>query len=212
MFNIPAQPFYVLRHGQSYANAQGKQAGGEWNTRLTKTGIAQAIACREIFSLLHPAPVEIVSSTMSRAFHTATLLNHEKKLPLISEPRLIEQRCGQWSRKLHKEIQPLIRDRQCPPGGETYHQFNLRVHEAITDHLTRRGPNILFVCHGGVIRSIPDGYGVLMHGFDNCKFYRFEPGSDPEFPWTIWEAGIEKGRVTRTRKLPDRLPAPALSL
>ena len=188
---VPAKPFFMIRHGQSEANVEEVQAGGEWDTPLTEYGRQQARDNHPILQALETKPVSIVHSQLSRAKDTASLLNEVLKLPMTEDPDVAEQYCGGWARKPWKDVRTLIQQGISPPDGETHEEFSVRVHRGITNALNTQESPTMIVCHGGVFRGFCAPYGIRLPRIENCVLYEFEPLNQPQgnngFPWVIWE-------------------------
>ncbi len=117
----------LVRHGESVANAQGLLLG-RTDAELTDAGRAQAVAAR---SLLRGPVVEVRTSPLSRARHTAELLAFG--LPVTVDDRWIEVDYGEFEcqplRGIPAEVwQRWRRDRHFrPEGGETLAQVDQRI-------------------------------------------------------------------------------------
>lgn len=187
----------MIRHGQSEANVQEVQAGGEWDTPLTEHGRQQAYNNHPILKALTVKPVSIVHSQLSRAKDTAYILNEALNLPMTEDSDVAEQYCGGWARKPWREVRTLIQQGINPPDGETHEEFSQRVHKGIGNTLATQESPTMIVCHGGVFRGLCAPYGIKLPRIENCVLYEFEPLEEPSadhtFPWIIWEhAGDDK--------------------
>ncbi len=142
------KPFYIMRHGQTTDNAAGMISGGGRDPDLTELGRTQALAAREFFLRLTPAPTRIVVSTLKRTHQTATLVTGHNDF--IIEAGLNERYLGHLDGTIteaeQKDMQPL-------PGEETSAKQFARVIAAINAHLAQDGIP-LFVCHGGTVRRV----------------------------------------------------------
>jgi len=155
---------YVIRHGQTAWNAQGRMQG-QRNIPLDNTGRAQARAYGRILSgaAENTADFEFVASPLGRARETMALIRAELGLPphdYALEPRLKEVRFGDWEgrtrKTLREEFPDMLAARDadgwnfCPPNGESYAQMSKRV----ADWLSGVQKNTVTVAHGGVIRIL----------------------------------------------------------
>jgi probable phosphoglycerate mutase len=151
-----------LRHGQSEANRDGTLAGWR-DSPLTPEGREEARAAGD---LLVPHPFEhVVVSDLVRARDTASLalgrwaeLTGKPLPPTEIDPALRERTVGEWegaSRATLREqgtMEMLASwEGRAPGGGESHHDLARRVFPALA---TRLGRQVLFVCHGGVIRVV----------------------------------------------------------
>lgn len=184
---LPLKPFYIIRHGQSVANANTKFAG-HLDSPLTALGRTQAAAARDIVQNLPLKPTRLISSTLSRAYETASIINEALGLKHETHEGLKEMFVGDW------EEQPfdLYRERffagENPPNGETHDGFMVRVGQTLTHILNGADALPLIVCHGGVIFKIGRLYGHTLGHVENAVLYHFAPAPHlPHFPWVITE-------------------------
>lgn len=170
--------FYIVRHGESEANARRYPAGMS-DSRLTRKGHRQAQDKKDLVSWLHPYPTMIVASPLYRASRTARILNEALVLPIQYDRWLREQHYGtcqgSGKEKLRALHGPAWRDRA--PGGETSGRFFRRVTGRIMYWLDRCGDKAvpMFVCHGGVIEAMArTAAGMDLRGAANCAVVRFD--------------------------------------
>jgi broad specificity phosphatase PhoE len=182
---IPAKHFYMIRHGQSVANAQETMAGGGHDAELTDLGRQQARATHAIFKNLSIKPADIVHSHMIRARDTAAIINECLGLPMHEHPDLFEHHVGEWEGMKWKDVHPLLDKNLDPPGGEPHQEFHARIKRALTAALEPRDKPPLIVCHGGIFRGMGKLYGANFQGILNCVLYEFVP-TDAPLPWTIY--------------------------
>lgn len=165
---MPADPasvpetVLVARHGETAWNVQGRMQG-HTDVPLTERGRGQARALAQRLATAPPA--RIVSSDLSRALETATLVAHACGLDVTIDARLREQDLGAWSGKTFAEvtaIDPVVARRfrefdpdARPPGGETRRELFARVGEAFEAHAgaAAQGP-VLLVTHGGALQTL----------------------------------------------------------
>lgn len=185
---LPARPFYMIRHGQSTANAQELLAGGGWDAELTDLGRQQAKDTQSIFQNLAIKPSVIIHSHLIRARDTARIINETLHLPLHEIPDVAEHNVGEWEGQPWDITRPLLDQRIDPPGGESHVTFRNRVKRGITHAIAHSDDPVLIVCHGGVFRGLGDLYGLRFHRIDNCVLYQFTP-IDAPFPWQILRHG-----------------------
>ncbi|NCC21168.1 MAG: histidine phosphatase family protein [Alphaproteobacteria bacterium] len=183
---LPATPFYIIRHGQTEANASQIMAG-QLNSPLTDLGRAQAEAARAAVEALPVRPRIIVHSHLDRARDTASILNRSLGLPMISSKEISEIFVGEWEGTPYEvSLEPYLKGED-PPGGETHAEFCERVRRGIRAHCEEHDGPVLFVAHGGVMRAIASLYGIFAEGFRNCHLHEFEPdAANAAFPWKVW--------------------------
>ena len=180
--------FYIIRHGQTNWNKEGR-IQGKTDIELNEKGIEQA---KEAKNILKDYPIDmIVSSTLKRAKKTAEIINEAKNVPIIFKEALEERGFGEFEGKIRKEIHDEILDSEILAnyslnkeykGVETIQDLCNRVWNLI-DELKEdyTEKNILLVTHGGVTRAI-NGYfnGVNEEGIledlnlNNCEIRTFE--------------------------------------
>ncbi len=153
--------WWLVRHGESVANAEGWLAGGSVDAALTPVGVAQAEALAASFRALPIAFV--VSSTLSRARITARLATGRE--PDIAHPGLRERELGSWERATKEGLKAdgrwdtLLAWSEGPPGGESQMAVSRRVIAALAeiDHALPPG-NVAVFSHGTALRC---ALGVL---------------------------------------------------
>lgn len=172
-------PVYVLRHGETLWNAQGRLQG-RFDSELTSKGVAQARAQRAILQRCDLAGFAAISSPQGRAFETAKIALAGLIDPITTDRALSEIGLGQWAGKDRAEViaQSGARDGfalyELAPEGEGFAALHLRC----TGFLRQlRGPTVI-VTHGitsrmlrliltgrpaGALRDIEGGQGVVFH-------------------------------------------------
>jgi len=88
--------FYIVRHGQTTANAQDLKQG-TINTAITylnAVGEQQAQALQAAFDISFAD--RLICSPLARTQETAAILNHGRGLPIKTDDRLLEISYGQW--------------------------------------------------------------------------------------------------------------------
>lgn len=149
-----ARPIWLVRHGESTANAK-RVFAGHHDVDLTPRGEDQARALAPIFARLDPE--RVLSSDLRRAVRTAELAWPRRSPPLEIVPALRERDMGAWEgraidRLTHEERARLISWEGQPPGGESQAMLARRVLTWLAEHDDGRS-TALFV-HGGLIRSV----------------------------------------------------------
>lgn len=182
---IPCKHFYMIRHGETVANA-AKIMSGSTDTPLNDTGIAQAHAVQTVFEQLDIKPKVIIHSHLSRARDTARILNEQLNLPMHEEPDYGEMHGGNWEGAPYDVCAHLFRAWFDPPNGETVQAFFDRVRDAKRKTLTAHDTPLI-VCHGGVFRAFWTLFDLTGHLAKNCQLYEFIPHERQDiFPWTVF--------------------------
>lgn len=160
-----SRDFYFLRHGETDWNVI-KRLQGHTDIPLNENGRTQA---RSVIETLKTIGLQrIISSPLSRAYETATIVNEILQIPLQVDDRLKEKHFGLYEGKtgedikifhaeypdITAEIEPETNQAR-PPEGEVYKVFHDRIFDGIKQNLvTYPDEKILFVSHGGVYRGL----------------------------------------------------------
>jgi broad specificity phosphatase PhoE len=165
----PGQTLYLIRHGETDWNAEGRLQGGR-DIPLNDRGRAQAREAGQKLAALVPAAASLdyLCSPMGRARETMELLRETLGLPREAyavDQRLSEITFGSWEGQTWREVRKLdparasARERHkwayVPPGGESYGMLRERILPVFAG-LTR---DTVVVSHGGVMRAALNGYG-----------------------------------------------------
>lgn len=158
--------FLFIRHGQTDWNVQ-KRKQGHTDIPLNATGIEQAQNATERLSF-HRFD-RIITSPLSRALNTATIINKSYNKPLNIEPLLIERYFGELEGKTEQElikkgINPgKENSSDNPKGAEPWDEVKKRSYKIITQWLERYPhEKILFVGHGAFFRAL---YEETINGY-----------------------------------------------
>ena len=160
--------FYLVRHGESEANAAHRFAGRS-DSPLTERGRKQAEAVAETLATVHFD--RIVSSPLSRCRDTALVIARRHQLPVDLEPGLMEIDVGDKTGALFDEVRGLPEWNDdgfiAWPRGETLEQVLARAHHVIT-RIAREnaGQQVLVVGHGGVTRILMSHFMGLLPRLD----------------------------------------------
>jgi len=152
---------YLLRHGETFWNADGNRYCGATDIGLTEKGLEQAHLAA---SLLKNIQFDAVyTSPLQRAHHTATVASGENP-NIIVDQRLIEASFGEWEGKTRAEFiaeNPALWDAwaqepdyaRAGGTGETALEIVTRVDDFFNDILQKH-PNgtVLVVAHNAVNR------------------------------------------------------------
>lgn len=154
------QPIYVLRHGETEWNAEGRFQG-TLNSPLTETGQAQARAQQRILSQLDLTGFDVRVSPQGRAFETAGIALSRQALELHTDTRLREIDVGEWSGVLRAGLTAqgqVLEDTpdgplalyEHAPGGEGFAALRARC----TDFLNSLTRPTICVTHGITSRML----------------------------------------------------------
>ena len=185
--DIPRKHFYMIRHGQTEANAARIMAG-VMDTPLTALGRTQAKAVQDVVKRLKIKPKAIIHSQLSRARDTAHIINEVLSLPLYEDEGFGEIDAGEWEGVSYEIANPLFTGWVDVPGGEKTVDFFSRVKKSKISALSVHDDPVLIVCHGGVMRAIGEIWGISTPGkFENAHLYEFIPhGMNRKFPWDVY--------------------------
>jgi broad specificity phosphatase PhoE len=159
-----ATTLYLVRHGESEANAASVFAG-QTDSPLTAKGREQAKVVAK--ALRHVHFDRIVASTLSRTKDTAAVIAEGRGVAVETFADLQEIDLGDAAGKPFDEMRGLPGYESDGftqwPGGESLDQVVVRAMRVI-DHLVAESPGrtICIVGHGGVTRILVSGFmGVL---------------------------------------------------
>ena len=175
----------LIRHGETDWNVEGRYQG-QADPPLNARGEAQA---RRLAEELQGVDMDVLyASPLRRALQTARVIAERLKLPLHTEPRLMEIHLGEWQGLLWYEIADRYPDlfrrwqtepwEVAPPGGESLAQVQSRVYAAVDDILARHQGQ----CVGLVTHRLP--IALL-----KIRYQGFGPDAvrTLELPNTYWE-------------------------
>ena len=158
---MPYPPIYVLRHGETEWNREGRMQGA-LNSPLTEQGRAQAAAQGRALAALDLSTFEVRVSPQGRAFETAGIALSRLVPVLTTDARLREIEVGEWAGKLRAGLRAppgvVLEDTpdgplalyEYAPGGEGFAALRARCTALLED---LRGPSIL-VTHGITSRMV----------------------------------------------------------
>lgn len=183
---IPLKHFYMIRHGETEANAAQLMAGS-LDSPLTEKGRAQAYAVHNVIQNLPIKPKAIIHSHLSRARDTALIINEMLDVPVHEEPDIAEMHAGEWEGQPWESCRPIFHHWEDPPGGETVEEFFTRIRRGKKNILSKHDGPALIVSHGGVFRAFGKLYDRDPPSrFKNCHLYEFEPNPvSSDFPWIV---------------------------
>jgi probable phosphoglycerate mutase len=187
---LPLKQFYMIRHGQTEANAAEIMAGS-LDSPLTALGRDQAKTARDVVAALSTKPVALFHSHLSRARDTAAIINEALNVEMFEDPDLAEIHAGEWEGVRYDACRHFLDDWAQAPGGETPQEFFNRVKRGKSKALQRFNEPVLIVCHGGVMRAFGELYNMRVPGrFENAHLYEYQPKTmtaptEPIFPWRV---------------------------
>lgn len=174
--NFPRKPFFLVRHGESFAN-KFEYPSGRMDTRLTRLGWAQAQEAAEIVSQLERKPDIMVSSALVRARETARLIHLHMDCTLKIDRHLGEQHYGSFQGVAKQRIVQQHGHEiwwQAPFDGEHLTVFSHRVMSCLSRWINRYDMP-MFVAHGGLFTAFGHTYGQRLRGIPNAGVFLFEP-------------------------------------
>ncbi|MCX7999683.1 MAG: histidine phosphatase family protein [Leptospiraceae bacterium] len=162
---------YLVRHGETIYNSEGRVQGGGLDSPLTPNGKEQT---QKLYSYLKSFDFQvdaIFSSPLGRAYETAQILNQTWNLPITKEDLLKEIDCGEFEGKLisNIDVEKLRRLRVDPnekyPGGESVEDVRKRAELFLTKLKTMNLEAALIVSHGNFIRAFASAATGLSTNF-----------------------------------------------
>ncbi len=185
---IPSKPFYMMRHGQTEANAAQLMAGS-LDSPLTQKGREQAYQAQKIISTLQAKPAAIFHSHLSRARDTATIINEALNVEIFEDPDLAEIHAGDLEGVSYEHCKELFESWPRVLNGEDPKKFFKRVKRGKSKAIERFNDPVLIVCHGGVMRAFGAIYNLPIPGkFENAHLYEFVPNTQKSsFPWNVFD-------------------------
>ncbi|MBV8202554.1 MAG: histidine phosphatase family protein [Acidobacteria bacterium] len=160
----PALRLFLVRHGESPSNREMRDLGRR-DEPLTETGVRQA-EC--VAAALEGLPLAAVyASPLRRAAETGERIALGLGLPLLAEPRLLEQRFGDWEGLTRAEVmarggeerERLLRwerdPETAPPGGESLAAVEERALALLADlSAAHHGAWVTLVSHVSPIKAL----------------------------------------------------------
>ncbi|CAN5258900.1 alpha-ribazole phosphatase [soil metagenome] len=191
LLKMPVTKLYLVRHGQSAGNAEGR-FGGHSPTPLSELGFKQAKATAE--TLAKEKIEAIYSSDLLRAVQTAQPLADLLDLPIIQTPAFRERHVGvlegltfDESREAYpKDYYALINRKvhHVITKGESYKQLLRRTNSTLCEiFAAHRGEKVVIFSHTGAICFMTlNLLGAINRGTQtapwlvtsNCGINRFE--------------------------------------
>jgi len=204
---LPAKHFYMIRHGQTEANAAQIMAGSI-DSPLTDLGRNQARHAQHALKTLDIKPKAIIHSHLSRARETAKILNDVLNVELHEDADLAEMHAGDMEGEPYETARILFDGWPTIPNAETPQEFFDRVKRGKLKALNDFDGPVLIVCHGGVMRAFGEIHGVSVPGkFQNAHLHDFKPNienpSNSKFPWNVSHFDICDKTFAVSKKITD---------
>jgi len=160
--------FYIVRHGQTTANAQDLKQGtiNTAITHLNAVGEQQAQALQAAFDISFAD--RLICSPLARTQETAAILNHGRGLPIKTDDRLLEISYGQWDGQQNAKLKvayPQYFDQalqdvlpsyvEVATKGERFEQVVARARDFLTT-TAQQFPTekIIVVTHGFTVKAM----------------------------------------------------------
>lgn len=184
---------YLVRHGETTLNTEGRLQGGAIDAPLTAQGMAQAqaVANRLARSLaVNESPIRLQSSPLGRARETARLIAEQvPTTPMEIDERLREIDFGRWTGLTFAEVENTdahlwaarVADpwNVRAPGGESYLDVSLRARQ----WLAAQTRDVIAVSHGvfgrvlrGTVLGL-DGSAIRKLSENHTDILVFEAGA-----------------------------------
>ncbi|QRA39803.1 histidine phosphatase family protein [Lactiplantibacillus plantarum] len=160
--------FYVVRHGQTVANAQNLKQGtiNTAVTHLNSVGKQQAQTLHDTFDISFAD--RLICSPLDRTQATAAILNQGRQLPVSQDERLLEISYGQWDGQDNDQLlaaypqyfDPLLQDVlpiyvEVATDGETFEHVQQRVAAFLkTTAQAHPDEQIIVVTHGFTVKAM----------------------------------------------------------
>lgn len=158
---------YLIRHGQTKWNVEGKLQG-HTDEPLNEEGEKQAFVLREKFEKIRFAAA--FSSDLSRANKTAAIVLGQQNVEIQKNPALRERYMGTWEGRFTNDLKSWFNEQEISTGSfskeeylsykwqsdiESYADVYQRLNNLIkTEAISRLGSTILISSHGGVLRAL----------------------------------------------------------
>lgn len=152
---------YLVRHGESTANAEGKYQGQTYDTHLSAFGKKQVKKIASYFKDKKVADVYV--SPLTRTKETAQIVSSAVGKPYQLEPLLLETDHGDWAGKekewIFKHYPEFVETWQNNPkhvsfpNGEDFLDVVERAKDVLKAH-PGRDRDIVFISHDNTIRAI----------------------------------------------------------
>ena len=166
---------YLVRHGETNLNSPLRCMQGSTNISLNDNGKRQA---KEASLKLKDLDFDlIISSPYKRAFETASIINEELNIPLITDDRIKERDYGDLETKPYMREYCNIDFDLNSHHGEDYNIYKSRLLDFIDDIKNKYSDKkVLVVSHNGVIgllssliEGMPEDRNYVTKGIRNAE-------------------------------------------
>lgn len=160
---------YLVRHGETVFNREGRYNGQKSNSPLTEQGLQDATNVTNWFLKNNRAVNAVYSSPLERALYTAKMLHEATQAPLFIRPEITELNLGKLDGQLKSETETIapgfLAERgasphakvitQHPgPDGESYEDGAKRVQPVVDEILKSTNEVTVVVGHQAISRAI----------------------------------------------------------
>jgi broad specificity phosphatase PhoE len=182
---------YLIRHGESAANANSPdQIGQDNDTELTDRGIAQAEALGRRFIAKDIRFYSIYSSTYLRAKQTAKIVKNVigYPQPINYTDEIVEYNPGDLKGKTRSQIYTDIEKLNAInyqnmgylfPNGESYHRVSRRAATFLEDSIIYNKSTL------ALAKDMEVNVGVFSHGMTIKAMLFYVMGFDQSFMWRV---------------------------
>ena len=201
---------FIVRHGETKFNSEGRVQGGGLDSPLTTEGENQARFLSKYLKEQNFSCDFIYSSPLERSLHTARIVTSFLHKEIIQDALLKEISCGEYEGKLISELdtEKLRRLRIDPtekyPGGECVDDVRHRGDQFLTKLKNSNGDTALVFSHGNFLRafacaatSLPSLMSMRIY-LDNTGFGSLFWSGD-YFRISLWNS------LAHLEKLPKRI-------
>ncbi len=142
-----------MRHGETTSNVKYIASGGDRDPPLTDRGQQQAVEAIEMLERHGELPDVIVTSPLKRAADTAAAVSAHFNLKVSYDHNLRERMLGDWNGQSSSIINPLLKQGDTPPNGESRPEFRKRSLEGL-QQASLRGQRPLVIASRGTARIL----------------------------------------------------------
>lgn len=155
MGRAPHRLVYLVRHGRTALNADGRLRG-HLDPPLDDRGLQEVGNLGAAFASLSERPLRIVTGPLTRTRQTATAIASLCGAEITVDPRLVDRDYGRWAGELADDLQLRFgADLAYLPGAESLAHVEDRAQAVLDEQVepSPRGPVVL-VAHDAVNRLL----------------------------------------------------------
>jgi len=187
---------YLIRHGESEANACPDKMGQKADVKLTATGKHQAELLRQHFLARNYTFDYIYSSPYDRTVATARIIFEDS--PIIYAPELVEYDAGDWtdhsrSATINDDIRLKMGYQNMgfrPPNGESMNMVERRVSKWLDEEILYNKDKLEYLY--GLDKPLE--IAAVSHGMTIKSVLHYVMGFDKSF---LWKVDIGNTSVTK---------------